>query len=98
MVRACGTGRQRREGEFLTIDIRQVPEADLSAYLNAVEMAGSSELTDEVWRDIRATFEPQRVLGVYDGAQIVGGGAAFSFELTVPGRRTSAPPGSPPSA
>ena len=76
----------------MAIEIRPLPELQLRAYLDAVEVAGSGELSDEQFRDVIPSFEPQRVLGAYDGEQLVGGGAIFSYQLTVPGGRSVAPP------
>lgn len=72
----------------MTIEIRQVPPTDMRTWLESIETAGSSELTDQTWRDVGPTFEPERTLGAYDGDRIVGGGSIFSFELTVPGARS----------
>ncbi len=44
-------------------------------------------MTEEYWQYAESTIELDRTIGAYDGDQLVGGGAAFSFELTVPGGR-----------
>lgn len=47
--------------------------------------AFGEEVNEEQWALDQKTIEPARVLGVYDGTRVVGGGAAFSFQMTVPG-------------
>ncbi len=71
----------------MTIDLRKVPRGDLRMWLEAIESASSSAVSDEYWQHIESTIELDRTIGAYDGEQVVGGGAAFSFELTVPGGR-----------
>lgn len=69
----------------MPIEVRRVPHADLRSWAESVSFANSEELSDQVWRDVAPTVEPERTLGVYDADQIVGGGSIFSFELSVPG-------------
>jgi predicted acetyltransferase len=69
----------------VAIDIRPVPEADQRTWLEAVETTFADELRDERWQLLRPVLPVDRVLGAYDGEAIVGGGAAFSLSLTVPG-------------
>lgn len=69
----------------MPIDIRPVPEADQRAWLEAVETTFADEVREERWQQLRRILPVDRVLGAYDGAAIVGGGAAFSLRLTVPG-------------
>jgi predicted acetyltransferase len=67
------------------IEIRRVPDADLQRWAESVSFANSEELSDEIWRDVAPTVEPDRTLGAYDGDELVGGGSIFSFDTTVPG-------------
>ena len=69
----------------MTIELRKVPREDLRTWLEAIESASSSAVSDEYWQHIESTIELDRTIGAYDGDRLVGGGAAFSFELTVPG-------------
>jgi predicted acetyltransferase len=69
----------------VTIAIRTVPADQLRNYIDTVNVA-FAEPTDEAQFELdRALFETERVLGAYDGETLVGGGAAFSFRMTVPG-------------
>ena len=69
----------------MTIDIRPVPPADLRHWFDAVGESFGEDQGDEQWSYEQRLIEPERVLGAYDGQRLVGGGAAFSFRLTVPG-------------
>jgi predicted acetyltransferase len=69
----------------MTLEIRPLPEEQLRDYFEVVENAGGGSIDDEAWPYLRATIEPDRVLGAFDGARLVGGGAAYSFDFTVPG-------------
>ena len=69
----------------MSIDIRALPVDQLRAYVEAIENAGGGEIEEEAWPYIARTFEPDRVMGAFDGARLVGGGAAYTFNLTVPG-------------
>ena len=74
----------------MTFQIRPLPADQLRAYVEAVENAGGGEVEDEAWPYVERTFEPDRVLGAYDGTRLVGGGGAYTFQLTVPGGRVPA--------
>src|SRR6476661_3032185 len=67
------------------IDVRALREGELRAYLTAVSTAFSEEINEEEFASNERIFEPDRVYVAADGDRIVGGGASFSFELTVPG-------------
>jgi predicted acetyltransferase len=69
----------------LTIEIRGISEAEFRPWLDAVEAAFGEVLTDTQHEESRRIFEVDRVLAAYDGERCVGGGAAFTFQLSVPG-------------
>ena len=69
----------------MSLEIRTVPADQLRGWADSVSFANSEEMTDDVWKDVLPTVEPERTLGVYDGDQIVGGGSIYSFDTTVPG-------------
>ncbi|HSH21849.1 MAG TPA: GNAT family N-acetyltransferase, partial [Candidatus Caenarcaniphilales bacterium] len=71
----------------MTIEVRHVPIGRLREWIEAVETAFGEEVREAHWADLQRILEPERVLGAFDGERIVGGGAAFSFRLTVPGGR-----------
>ncbi|MEA2676698.1 MAG: hypothetical protein QOJ81_839 [Chloroflexota bacterium] len=69
----------------MPIEIRTIPADQLRGWMDTVNVA-FGEATDEAqWQLDKALIEPERVLGAYDGDALVGGGAAFSFRMTVPG-------------
>lgn len=74
----------------MSLEIRPLPVEQLRAYVENVESAGGGEVEDEAWPYTARTFEPDRVMGAYDGERLVGGGAAYSFQMTVPGARVAA--------
>ncbi len=61
--------------------------ATCARWFEAVNVAFGEDVTDEQWALDQKITEPERVLGVYDGDKIVGGGAIFTFRMTVPGGR-----------
>ena len=69
----------------MSADIRPVPTTDTRRWFDAVNHAFAEHPEEEQWQLDQRILEPDRVLGAYDGEQIVGGGAAFSFQMTVPG-------------
>jgi predicted acetyltransferase len=69
----------------VSIDIRTVPADQLRPWAEAVNVAFGEPIDEAQWRLDQTLFEPERVLGAYDGDALVGGGAAFSFRMTVPG-------------
>lgn len=69
----------------MPIDIRTVPADQLRRYVDTVNVAFGEPTDDAQFLLDQALFEPERVLGAYDGEALVGGGAAFSFRMTVPG-------------
>ena len=48
-------------------------------------VAFGEDVAEENWTLDQKIIEPNRVLGGYDGDRLVGGGAAYSFQMTVPG-------------
>jgi predicted acetyltransferase len=72
----------------LSIEIRPVPEASLRQWANTVNLAFGEHMTDEHWAIEGSIVEADRVLGAYDGERLVGGGGAYSLQLTVPGARS----------
>ncbi|MEP7378799.1 MAG: GNAT family N-acetyltransferase [Chloroflexota bacterium] len=69
----------------MAINIRPVPADDLRLYIDTVNVAFGEPTDDAQFELDRKLLEPERVLGAYDGETLVGGGAAFSFRMTVPG-------------
>jgi predicted acetyltransferase len=69
----------------VTIDIRTVPTDHLRRWIDAVHGAFGEPVDEAQWQLDQTLIEPARVLGAYDGDALVGGGAAFSFRMTVPG-------------
>lgn len=76
-------------------DLR-VPSADeLRAYMEPVQLAFGEEASGPEMDDWRKVLEPERWLGAFEDTQsdqAVGGAAALSVRLTVPGRRCPRPP------
>ena len=69
----------------MTVEIRPVPPEELRAWFESVMVAFGEDVNEDQWKLDQLTLEPDRILGGYDGDQIVGGGGAFSFQMTVPG-------------
>lgn len=69
----------------MDIDIRTVPADQLRPWMDAVNVAFGEPTDEAQWQLDKTLLEPERVLGAYDGDALVGGGAAFSFRMTVPG-------------
>lgn len=69
----------------MPIEIRTAPADQLRRYVDTVNVAFGEPTDDAQFQLDQALFEPERVLGAYDGETLVGGGAAFSFRMTVPG-------------
>lgn len=71
------------------LTIRPLTETELPAF---IEMLAKTFLNDHTqdWVDFaRLAFEPGRLLGVFDGAQLVGAGSILSKQITVPGLRVT---------
>jgi predicted acetyltransferase len=71
----------------LTLEIRAVPRSDARRWFEAVNFAFAEHIEEEQWTLDSKIIPADRILGAYDGDRVVGGGAAFSFEMTVPGAR-----------
>ena len=72
-----------------TIELRQ-PAGDpvsLRAYAAPIAAAFGETIDDGEFDSELNVFEADRAIGAVDGEAWVGGGAAYSFRLTVPGRR-----------
>lgn len=69
----------------MTSEIRPVPAADMRRWFETVMVAFGEDLNEEQWALDQKQLEPERVLGAYVDSQVVGGGAAFTFQMTVPG-------------
>src|SRR4051794_14155987 len=67
------------------IEVRALRDGELRAYLTAVSTAFGEEVNEEEFASNQRIFEPDRVFVAADGDRIVGGGASFSFQMTVPG-------------
>lgn len=53
--------------------------------MDVINVAFGEPVDEAQWKLDQKLLEPERVLGAYDGDALVGGGAAFSFRMTVPG-------------
>ena len=69
------------------MEIRPIKEEDLDAFMNLMEVAFLSEFGEEGRANLRSVIELDRSFGAFDGDQLVGTISAYSFDLTVPGRR-----------
>jgi predicted acetyltransferase len=72
-----------------TIEFRQ-PANDpvsLRAYMTPIAVAFGESIDDGEFDADLQIFEADRAIGAVDGEAWVGGGGAYSFRLTVPGRR-----------
>ncbi len=70
------------------IEVRALREGELRAYLTAVSTAFGEEINEEEFASNERIFEPDRVFVASESDRIVGGGASFSFDMTVPGGAT----------
>lgn len=77
----------------MSVEIGPVPPSELRRWLEAVIAAFGEEVNEEQWALDQKQLEPDRILGAYDGERIVGGGGAFSLQMTVPGGREVATAG-----
>lgn len=74
-----------RSISFVDISIRPLPKEGLDAFYLALSHSfGHHEDPKEAERE-RLVVESDRMLGAFDGPQIVGGASAVTFRLTVPG-------------
>ncbi len=67
-------------------EIRAISNDEFPPFALAGEMGfGSASVSDEDLAELIETIELDRTMAVFDGTEIVGTGAAFSFQMTVPG-------------
>ena len=72
----------------MTLEVRTVPANGQRDWFEAIWTSFGEDLEeDSIERNLRV-LEPERMFGIYDGAQVVGGGGTFSYEMTVPGPGT----------
>ena len=71
----------------MDVEIRTITEDEFEAAVRSLEASFSGSATDEDLRRERAVAEIDRWLAAFDDGSIVGGAAAASFTLTVPGGR-----------
>jgi len=78
-----------------TIQLRQPADdlATLKAFATPIATAFGDTIDDAEFEADRPVWELDRTIGAVDGETWVGGGAAYSFRLTVPGRREVAAAG-----
>lgn len=88
-----GLAAQRRgvwhhRGVSRRVEIRQ--STDLRSFFVAVEKAFGDELREDRLPELERIIERDRLLAALEDETIVGGAAAFSFRLTVPGGEVDA--------
>lgn len=69
----------------MDIEIRTITADEYEPFTRAIAAAFSGEVRPDELELERKVAEIDRTLAAYDGAEIVGGAAAVSFRLTVPG-------------
>ncbi len=68
------------------LTIRPVGDEEFATWARAVELPFfGDDLDDDTVAQWRAVTEPERTLATFDGDQIVGTAATFTFRVTVPG-------------
>jgi predicted acetyltransferase len=72
----------------VSLEVRTVPADQRRDWFEAIWTAFGEDLTEDSIERNSRVMEPDRSFGVYDGATVVGGGATFSYEMTVPGPGT----------
>lgn len=71
----------------MDVEIRTIAPEELASYARAIGLAFSEGTSDEELERERLIAEPERWHAAVEGGQIVGGAAAASFRLRVPGVR-----------
>ncbi|MEO6351366.1 MAG: GNAT family N-acetyltransferase [Candidatus Limnocylindrales bacterium] len=71
----------------MTVEIKAVPPSDARRWFEAVNLAFAEHIEEKQWTLDSQIIPGDRILGAYDGDRVVGGGAAFTFQMTVPGGR-----------
>jgi hypothetical protein len=70
------------------IELRPVTADEMAAFVTATHRAfGDDVRPDRLERDV-ASIAPERTLAAFDGADIVGAAAIYTFDMTVPGGPT----------
>ncbi|MGQ0670116.1 MAG: GNAT family N-acetyltransferase [Actinomycetota bacterium] len=69
----------------MDIEIRTIRDDEFDDFVRALNAAFSGEMRPDELELERRVSEPDRTLAAFDGDEIIGGAAAVSFELTVPG-------------
>lgn len=67
------------------MDIRIIQPSEIDGFIAVMEHAFGFEMKPERREEFAGKFELDRLVGAFDGDQVVGSGGAISFELTVPG-------------
>ncbi len=73
---------------LVDLELRDITDEELPAYVRATEAAFGHQPTDERVADVAIFLDGQHTWGVFDGGEIVGTGGAIGFELTLPGAAT----------
>ena len=71
----------------MTVEIRPIAEHEFEAAARSLETSFTGSFTEEDLRAERLVAEPDRWLAAVEDGRIVGGAAAASFQITVPGGR-----------
>ena len=70
------------------LHVRPLRDGELRTYSTVVGLAFGEPLAEDDFASMQRTLEPDRTYVATDGDAIVGGGASYSFQLTVPGGAT----------
>ena len=74
-----------RNRRTVDLEFRPIRAEEADRYLRQIETAFTYVPTEDDIRHERSVLEPERTLAAFDGEDIVGSTAAFSFDLTIPG-------------
>ena len=69
----------------MDLEIRPINEQEIPTFGRSLERAFGEHWTEEEWKAEHNVFEPDRGLGAFDAAELVGTAGACSLTLTVPG-------------
>jgi predicted acetyltransferase len=69
----------------MDVEIRTITEGELEGWLGSLALSFSEAFTPEDIAHERLVAETDRMIGAFDDGRIVGGAAAVSFRITVPG-------------
>lgn len=72
------------------VRLRKATSADLRSFLAPLSPAFGEEITETQFEDGLNTFEPDRVVGAFDGDEPVGCAGAYTFRLAIPGGEVGA--------